>query len=52
MPTGYTAEIYEGEKEVTFEKFALTCARAFGACITIRDEPMSASISALRESLT
>jgi len=36
MPTGYTADIKDG---VSFEKFALNCARAFGACITIRDDP-------------
>lgn len=36
MPTGYTAAIAEG---ITFEKFAMNCARAFGACITMRDDP-------------
>lgn len=36
MATGYTADIAKG---ITFRKFALDCARAFGACITIRDEP-------------
>ena len=34
MPTGYTADL-EG---VTFPEFALRCARAFGALITMRDE--------------
>lgn len=29
MPTGYTAPIYEGEKDFTFEKFAMRCARNF-----------------------
>ena len=35
MPTGYTSDIADG---ITFEKFALDCARAFGACIMLRDE--------------
>ena len=37
MPTGYTANIYEG-KDVSFSDFALLCARAFGACIEQRDD--------------
>jgi hypothetical protein len=41
MPTGYTARIAEGQ---TFEEFASTCARAFGALVTMRDEPMSAEL--------
>lgn len=36
MPTGYTADIKDG---ISFESFALNCARAFGACVTLRDEP-------------
>lgn len=36
MPTGYTAEIKNG---ISFEAFAMNCARAFGACVTLRDEP-------------
>lgn len=36
MPTGYTADIKDG---ITFQTFALNCARAFGACVTLRDEP-------------
>ena len=36
MPTGYTAGIAKG---ITFEQFAMYCARAFGALITMRDEP-------------
>lgn len=36
MPTGYTADIAKG---ITFKEFALDCARAFGACVTMRDEP-------------
>ena len=35
MPTGYTAAIKDG---LTFEQFAMSCARAFGACISLRDE--------------
>jgi hypothetical protein len=41
MPTGYTAAIQEG---ITFEKFVLQCARAFGALIEMRDDPMDAPI--------
>lgn len=37
MPTGYTALIEKGQ---TFEDFALGCARAFGACVMQRDDPM------------
>lgn len=40
MPTGYTAPIHDGD-EITFEDFALRCARNFGAFIMQRDEPMS-----------
>lgn len=39
MPTGYTAEL--SEKGQSFNDFVLTCARAFGACIHQRDEPMN-----------
>lgn len=35
MPTGYTHDIKDG---ISFEQFVLNCARAFGACITLRDE--------------
>ena len=35
MPTGYTAAIADG---ITFERFAMDCARAFGACVMLRDE--------------
>jgi hypothetical protein len=35
MPTGYTAAIAEG---IDFKTYAMNCARAFGACITLRDE--------------
>ena len=36
MPTGYTAAIKDG---IDFQSFTLDCARNFGACITLRDEP-------------
>lgn len=36
MPTGYTADISKG---ITFETFAMNCARAFGACVTLREDP-------------
>ncbi len=36
MPTGYTAAIKDG---ISFERYAMDCARAFGACVTLRDEP-------------
>jgi DNA repair ATPase RecN len=35
MPTGYTCDI---EKGISFKKYALDCARAFGALIEMRDE--------------
>lgn len=40
MPTGYTTNI----ENLNFQDFALTCARAFGACITLRDEPLAPNI--------
>lgn len=43
MPTGYTSYIYDG-KPVTFEQYALGVARAFGACVTLRDDPKDADI--------
>lgn len=41
MPTGYTAAIADG---ITFKEYALTCARAFGALVSMRDEPHDAPI--------
>lgn len=41
MATGYTAAIKDG---ITFETFLLTCARAFGACITMKEEPLTTPI--------
>lgn len=43
MPTGYTAAVADG-KIVKFADFAMACARAFGACITMRDDPAEAAI--------
>lgn len=43
MPTGYTAAILEGDG-ITFEQYALSCARAFGAPVMMRDDPMDAPI--------
>lgn len=41
MPTGYTADI---EKGIDFNTFVMNCARAFGACVTLRDEPMGGDV--------
>ena len=41
MPTGYTADI---EKGISFKEYALGCARAFGALVTMRDDPSDAEI--------
>jgi len=41
MPTGYTAAIKDG---ISFEKFVMNCARAMGACVTMRDDPFNAEI--------
>lgn len=41
MPTGYTAAVKDG---ITFEQFAMQCARAMGALIMMRDEPFDAPI--------
>lgn len=43
MPTGYTADVENG-KITDFPTFALLCARAFGALIDMRDDPLSAPI--------
>jgi len=42
MPTGYTAKLMEEGQ--TFQEFILGCARAFGACITMRDDQNDAPI--------
>lgn len=41
MPTGYTADIKDG---ISFKTYAMNCARAFGACLTLREEPLGAGI--------
>lgn len=38
MPTGYTAPVQDG-KITELRDYALSCARAFGACIHMRDDP-------------
>lgn len=43
MPTGYTAAVCDG-KMTDFSEFALSCARAFGALVTMRDDPHDAPI--------
>lgn len=44
MPTGYyTAPILEGDG-ITFERFAMRCARAFGALVNMREDSMDAEI--------
>ncbi len=43
MPTGYTHAVCDG-KLTEFPEFALTCARAFGALIMMRDDPSDAPI--------
>lgn len=42
MTTGYTAKLVDSGQ--TFEEFVLTCARAFGACIEMRDESLDTPI--------
>jgi hypothetical protein len=49
MPTGYTAEIHKG---ITFKQFVMTCARAMGALVMMRDEPSNAEIPAAFEPST
>lgn len=43
MPTGYTADVMNG-KITDFTKFAMQCARGFGALITMRDDPWDAPV--------
>jgi hypothetical protein len=43
MATGYTYPVANGEI-TEFKDFAMSCARAFGALITMRDEPQDAPI--------
>jgi hypothetical protein len=39
MPNGYTSLIYDGTDD-SFKGYALICARAFGACIMQKDDPL------------
>lgn len=41
MPTGYADAIKDG---ISFENYALNCSKAFGACVTMRDDPMDTPI--------
>jgi hypothetical protein len=41
MSSGYTEKIKEG---ISFNNFAMLCARAFGACVEMREDPLSAEI--------
>lgn len=43
MPTGYTAELYNGD-EISFEEFVWNCARGFGALVHMREDPKHAPI--------
>lgn len=51
MPTGYTADVQDG-KVTEFKDFALQCARAFGALITMRDSPKDAPLPDMIEPST
>jgi hypothetical protein len=45
MATGYTqCLISDKEKEVEFEKFVMLCARAFGACIDMKEDSLDKDI--------
>ena len=43
MPTGYTCGVQDGTL-TDFPTFALQCARAFGAMVTLREEPLDAPL--------
>jgi len=43
MPTGYTSAICDG-KITELQDYAISCARAFGACVTMRDSSANESI--------
>lgn len=42
MPTGYTSDVCE--RDVAFNEFVWTCARAFGALVMMRDNYLGATI--------
>lgn len=48
MPTGYTATLCEKGQDL--RAFALTCAHAFGACVTLRDDPPGEDIPEFKPS--
>lgn len=48
MPTGYTDGVAHGDI-VSFKEYALLCARAFGVCISMRDEPLGVPIPFFEE---
>lgn len=50
MPTGYTEGIESG-KITTGKEFLMLCARAFRACMEMRDEPLSVQIPERFESV-
>lgn len=49
MPSGYTCGVQDGTIK-TFREYALQCARAFGACIMLRDDPLSPDIPEFKPS--
>lgn len=49
MGTGYTDGVATG-KVTDFTEYAMQCARAFGACVMLRDEPMSSEIPEFKPS--
>jgi hypothetical protein len=44
MPTGYTASIADGTT-TELRDYALSCARAFGALVMLRDEPIDSPVT-------
>ena len=42
MPIGYTSKLHDGDQP--FNEFIMSCARAFGALVTMRDDPNDAPI--------
>ena len=51
MATGYTDCVQSG-KVTSFQVYALQCARAFGACTLLRDDPLSSEIPVFESSDT
>jgi hypothetical protein len=47
MPSGYTEAIAKG---ISFKEFAMSCAKAFGACVSMRDDPADAEIPEFKPS--